>query len=182
MVGQTSTKPEQALRAPGLIISGGLRRNQPYLAKQTGQARMPVLQSVAHEKTTHCSLATDHCPGCRASPYLARQTQTGMSMLQSAAHEDIRPPALITGPACREIVHVHSGAVHVFRTRGWVCEGEIVYVYEYVNEYDYAIMQPNPSRRSGLPGSSSAAVCGETSPTFSARDTDRNVYVAVCGA
>ena len=85
-----------------------------------------------------------------------------------------------TLPACREIVHVYSGAVHVSRTRGCECEGEIV--YEYVNEYDYAIMQPNPSRRSGLPGSSSAAVCGETSPTFSARDTDRNVYVAVCGA
>jgi hypothetical protein len=80
---------------------------------------------------------------------------------------------LVTGtacraPACREIVHVHSGAVHVSRTRGCECEGEIVYEYVNVYEYDYAIthqphsrraQQINPSRRSRLPGSAHCPDC-----------------------
>ena len=94
-----------------------------------------------------------------------------MSVLQSAAHEDIRPPALITGPACREIVPVHSGAVHVIRTRGCVCENEIVYEYVNENENDYAVMQIKPEPALRAPGltavcGEAAAVCGETRPTL----------------
>jgi hypothetical protein len=41
-------------------------------------------------------------------------------------------------------------AIHE-RTMDFHCN-KIVYVYEYENGNDYAIMQSNPSRRSGLPG------------------------------
>ena len=91
-------KPEPALRAPGLTAVCG------EAAAVCGETR-PTLFNSRHASTEP------------RGPRLSKRAQTRMSVLQSEAHEDIRPPALFTGPARREIVHVHSGAVHVFRTR-----------------------------------------------------------------
>jgi hypothetical protein len=81
-------------------------------------------------------------------PYLAQQAGTDSNVRATicASQENCplsTPHFFPTGPACREIVPVHSAAVHVIRTRGCVCEGEIVYVYEY--GYDYALPSKLPT-------------------------------------
>jgi hypothetical protein len=55
---------------PGLATTncnGAPGGHRPTLLSMRPQTGMSVLQSAAHEKTTHCPLHTDHCPACRGS-------------------------------------------------------------------------------------------------------------------